>query len=58
MELNMSSQQVQQRIRQLKQEGKNLAKKAVKASDPELMRHALFYYPSWERALEAAEQNG
>ncbi|MBO8163404.1 MAG: hypothetical protein H0Z34_06745 [Brevibacillus sp.] len=57
MELNLSSEQVQERIRQIKREGRSLAKKAVKHSDPELMRHALFYYPSWDKALEAAEVN-
>ncbi|UFJ39651.1 hypothetical protein LOK74_16530 [Brevibacillus humidisoli] len=56
MELNMSTEQVQHRIRQIKEEGKNLSKKAVKNTDPELMRHALFYYSTWDRALEASEQ--
>ncbi|NGQ96987.1 hypothetical protein G3578_17630 [Brevibacillus sp. SYP-B805] len=56
MELSLSSEQVRQRIRQLRQQGGNLSKKSVKAADPELMRHALFYFPSWESALKAAEE--
>jgi hypothetical protein len=55
MELSLSSEQVRERIRQLHEKGGNLSKKSVKASDPLLMRHALFYYPSWDSALKAAE---
>jgi hypothetical protein len=56
MELSLSSEEVRQRIRQLRQQGGNLSKKSVKATDPELMRHALFYFPSWDSALKAAEE--
>jgi len=55
MDLSLSPEEVRQRIRQLREKGGNLSKKSVKSSDPELMRHALFYYPSWDSALQAAE---
>ncbi|GAA4723196.1 hypothetical protein [Brevibacillus fulvus] len=55
MELSLSSEQVRERIRQLHEQGTNLSKKSVKAQDPELMRHALFYYPSWESAIKASD---
>jgi hypothetical protein len=56
MEISLSSEEVRQRIRQLRQQGGNLSKKSVKSSDPVLMRHALFYFPSWDSALKAAEE--
>lgn len=55
MELSLSSDQVRERIRRLHEGGSNLSKKSVKTSDPLLMRHALFYFPSWESALKASE---
>lgn len=55
MELSLSTDQVRERIRQLHNNGANLSKKSVKANDPLLMRHALFYFPSWENAVKAAE---
>ncbi|HZG13439.1 MAG TPA: hypothetical protein VE710_00300 [Candidatus Bathyarchaeia archaeon] len=55
MDLSLSSEQVRQRIRDLRVQGGNLSKKSVKSTDPELMRHALFYFPSWDSALKAAD---
>ncbi|MGC5328254.1 hypothetical protein [Brevibacillus sp. SYSU BS000544] len=55
MEANLTTEQVQHRIRQIQMNGGSLAKKSVKTSDPELMRNALYYYPSWENAIKAAE---
>ena len=55
MEASLTTNQVIDRIRNLQQKGGSLAKKSVKSSDPELMRNALYYYPSWDSAVQAAE---
>ncbi|MGO0063040.1 hypothetical protein ACTID9_23975 [Brevibacillus fluminis] len=54
MDPSMSNNQVLERIRTIQAGGGSLAKKAVKAADPELMRNALFYFPSWDNAIQAA----
>lgn len=56
MDLSLSTEEVRQRIRDLRSQGGNLSKKSVKSSDPELMRHALFYFPSWDSAIKAADE--
>lgn len=55
MEVNMSVDEVKKAIRRLENSGTPLKKKKVKKSHPELMRHALYYYPSWDDALDAVE---
>ncbi len=57
METSLTTDQVQERIRRIQQNGGNLSKKSVKASDPELMRNALYYYPSWESAVNASSNS-
>jgi hypothetical protein len=53
MEVNMSVEEVVNQISQLvEKEGKPLRKKEVKKSDPELMKNALYYFPSWDTAVE------
>jgi hypothetical protein len=53
METSMSVEEVVNQISELAQrEGKPLRKKQVKISNPELMKHALYYFPSWENAIE------
>ncbi|MGE5701683.1 MAG: hypothetical protein ACM32O_04065 [Clostridia bacterium] len=54
MNPSMSSDQVLTRIRGIQETGGTLAKKSVKSTDPELMRNALYYYPSWDSAIQAA----
>lgn len=54
MNPSMSTDQVLERIRTIQEKGGTLAKKSIKTSDPELMRNALFYYPSWDNAIKAA----
>ena len=51
----MGADEVISRIRQLQSTGGPVSKKQVKQSDPELMRSALFYFPSWEHAVKNAE---
>jgi hypothetical protein len=52
MEINMSAEQVLLQIAQLKENGESLSKKKVKQAHPQLMQHALYYFPSWERAIQ------
>jgi hypothetical protein len=47
----MSADDVLVQISQLHDSGESLAKKSVKKLYPDLMKNALFYYPSWEHAL-------
>ncbi|WP_176560269.1 hypothetical protein [Brevibacillus dissolubilis] len=54
MEASLSNEQVISRIQQIHQKGGSLGKKSVKSSDPELMRNALYYFPSWDNAIKAA----
>ncbi|MFC5988526.1 hypothetical protein [Marinicrinis lubricantis] len=56
MEIRMGAEEVLSKIQQLQQSGEPLSKKKVKQSDPELMQNALYYFPSWEHALQNAEQ--
>lgn len=56
MEFTLEADEVVRRIKQLQTSGGAINKKQVKQSDPELMRNALFYFPSWEHALKNAEQ--
>ena len=56
MEFTMESDEVVRRIKHLQSTGGALSKKQVKNSDPELMKNALFYFPSWEHALKTADQ--
>jgi hypothetical protein len=52
MEVNMSSEEVLTEIQNLKARGGKLNKKEVKKSNPQLMRNALHYFPSWDDAIE------
>lgn len=52
MDLNMSADDVIKQIVQLHVNGEVLTKKQVKKAHPELMKTALYYYPSWEHALQ------
>ncbi|MFC5447988.1 hypothetical protein [Paenibacillus aestuarii] len=52
MELNMSADEVLSHIVQLHSSGESLAKKNVKKQHPDLMKNALYYYPSWEHAIQ------
>ncbi|GIP54486.1 MULTISPECIES: hypothetical protein [Paenibacillus] len=55
MDITLDADQVINRIRELQRNGVSISKKQVKQSDPQLMRSALFYFPSWEHALKNAE---
>lgn len=55
MDVTMGQEEVVHRIKQLQSKGEVVSKKHVKKNDPELMRSALFYYPSWEHALRNAD---
>ncbi|MBD0380686.1 hypothetical protein [Paenibacillus sedimenti] len=57
MELNMSADEVLGHIVQLHNNGESLAKKNVKKQHPDLMKNALYYYPSWEHALQKTGVN-
>ncbi|WP_198402136.1 hypothetical protein [Paenibacillus crassostreae] len=55
MDITLGADDVIERIRQLQSNGETVNKKQVKQNDPELMRSALFYFPSWDHALKNAE---
>jgi hypothetical protein len=55
MEVSMSANEVTLAIQQLRSRGENLNKKKVKQSHPDLMRHALHYFPDWNSAIEKSE---
>ncbi|WP_019910164.1 hypothetical protein [Paenibacillus sp. HW567] len=55
MDITLGSDEVISRIRQLQSSGGTVNKKQVKQQDPELMRSALHYFPSWEHALKSAD---
>lgn len=55
MDITLGADEVINRIRQLQSNGATINKKQVKQNDPELMRSALFYFPSWDHALKNAE---
>lgn len=53
MEASMSMEEVVNQITELIQkEGEPPRKKQVKKTNPELMKNALYYFPSWENAIE------
>lgn len=54
LDITLGADEVIHRIKQLQSNGEAVSKKQVKQSDPELMRSALFYFPSWEHALKNA----
>ncbi|MFD2368743.1 hypothetical protein ACFSO0_01825 [Brevibacillus sp. GCM10020057] len=56
VEVPFGADEVLHRIRQIQSSGGSVSKKQVKQNDPELMRSALFYFPSWEHALKNAER--
>jgi hypothetical protein len=58
MEVNMSSDEVLNQIKQIQSGGGHLSKKKVKQANPDLMRSALFYFPSWEQAIQNANALG
>ncbi len=58
MEANMSVEEVVGKIAELmKKEGQPLRKKQVKKTNPELMKNALYYFPSWEDAMEKSNSS-
>ncbi|MFY4776634.1 hypothetical protein [Metabacillus sp. RGM 3146] len=58
METSMSVEQVKNHISELIQkEGQSLRKKQVKKLNPELLKNALYYFPSWETAIKKSIEN-
>ncbi|MBY3624340.1 hypothetical protein HGO21_33075 [Acinetobacter sp. CUI P1] len=55
MEIPLEADEVLNRIKKLQNDGSSISKKQVKQSDPDLMRSALFFFPSWEHALKNAD---
>lgn len=55
MDVGISPDEVLSQIKQLQSNGEMLSKKKVKQSHPDLMKSALFYFPSWEHALQNAD---
>ncbi len=52
MEPEMTMEQVVSELRELNTNGESLSKKKVKQNHPELMKNALYYFPSWEHAIQ------
>lgn len=58
MEANMSVEEVVSKIAELMtKEGQPLRKKEIKKTNPELMKNALYYFPSWEDAMEKSNRS-
>ena len=55
MQADMKMEDVISQLRRLKEQGESLSKKKVKQAHPRLMKNALFYFPSWEHALDKLE---
>ena len=55
MDVLLTSKEVITQIQNLNNEGKSLKKKEVKQLYPDLMRSALYFYPSWQHALEESK---
>ncbi|WP_169729579.1 hypothetical protein [Ectobacillus panaciterrae] len=55
MDVTLTSKEVITQIQKLQNEGKSLRKKEVKQLYPDLMRSALYYYPSWQHAVEESK---
>lgn len=55
MGVPLTSKEVIAQIQKLENEGKSLRKKEIKQLYPDLMRSALYYYPSWQHALEESK---
>ncbi|MCS7459113.1 hypothetical protein N0M98_03075 [Paenibacillus doosanensis] len=51
----MSIVDVAKQIQQLKHSGETMSKKKIKQSHPELLQNALYYFPSWEHAIQSSE---
>ncbi len=52
MEVKMSADEVISGIQHLKDSGGSLNKKTIKKTHPELLRHALHYFPDWNSAID------
>lgn len=52
MEINMSSAEVIEVIRQMNERGESLSKKRIKKHNPQLMRSALHFFPDWDHAIK------
>jgi len=55
MDADMSVVDVLEEIRRLRRSGGTLNKKKLKQSHPQLLRNALYYFPSWEHAVQSTE---
>jgi len=55
LDVLLTSKEVITQIQNLNNEGKSLKKKEVKQLYPDLMRSALYFYPSWQHALEESK---
>jgi hypothetical protein len=52
MDVPLTAKEVITQIQKLQHEGQSLRKKQVKELYPDLMRSALYYYLSWQHAIE------
>ncbi|WP_179874412.1 hypothetical protein [Bacillus sp. AFS002410] len=55
MDVKLTSKEVITQIQKLHNEGNTLRKKEVKQNYPDLMRSALYYYPSWQHAVDESK---
>jgi hypothetical protein len=54
MDISMSLDELTSQMMDLHNRGETLTKKHVKKEHPEIMKSALYYFPSWEHALGRA----
>lgn len=55
MDADMSMNDVVTQIEQLQRSGQPTNKKKIKESNPLLLKNALYYFPSWEHALQSTQ---
>ncbi|SFH47271.1 hypothetical protein SAMN04487776_11830 [Priestia megaterium] len=51
MQADMTVEEIKAQIQYLETNGQSLKKKQVKQTHPKLMKNALYFFPSWERAM-------
>lgn len=55
MDADMSLNDVVTQIEELQRSGQPTNKKKIKELNPQLLKNALYYFPSWEHALQSTE---
>jgi len=55
MNADMTMADVLEQMKMLRRSGHALNKKKIKATHPQLIRNALYYFPSWDHAVQSLD---